>query len=204
MFVPPPNPLRRSAVLMLFAQRGMPDSRTLPEPSAPDGTGLDVVLTLRAANLRSHAAQVAFPGGHIDPDDDGPIRAAVREAEEEVGVVPETVDIIDTLPPLYMHPRQNAVTPVLAWWRRPHPIGVVDSAEVSRVVRADLDHLLDPANRFTVTGPHGYRGPGFAVDGLFIWGFTASLLSHLAHLAGIERTWDESVEHVLPPELFRS
>jgi len=53
--------------------------------------------------------------------------------------------------------------------------------------------LVDPANRFTVTHPSGFVGPGFTVDGLFVWGFTAGLLSKLLELGGVARPWDESV-----------
>ncbi|WP_226347072.1 NUDIX hydrolase [Agilicoccus flavus] len=152
-FEPPPRPPRRSAVLILFG-----------DADRPGRTGLDVVLTERAPNLRTHAAQVAFPGGHVDPEDDGPVDAALREAAEEVGLRPDTVDVVDVLPSVFLGPSGTAVTPVLAWWREPHPIGVVDPREVARVVRAPLDELLDPAHRFTVVGPRGYRGPGFAVS----------------------------------------
>ncbi|MDO5626795.1 MAG: CoA pyrophosphatase, partial [Mobilicoccus sp.] len=113
-----------------------------------------------------------------------------------------SVEIVAELPPLYMHPTQNAVTPVLAWWARPHPIGVVDDSEVARVVRADIDHLLDPANRFTVCAFETYRGPAFEVDGLFVWGFTASLLDHVFDLAGLTRPWDEDRMRPLPEHLL--
>jgi len=187
-FVPPPDPRRRSAVLMTFAE-------------GDDGS--DVILTERASTLRSHAAQVSFPGGHLEPEDDGAVAAALREAQEEVGLDPASVEIVDELPPLFMHPSQNAVTPVLAWWRAPHPIGVVDSGEVARVVRADVDELLDPANRFTVR-LDTYSGPGFEVDGLFVWGFTATLLSHVFELGGIARPWDTSRQRPLPHRLLRT
>ena len=89
------------------------------------------------------------------------------------------MQIVGEMPGLYLTPSGTAVIPVLGWWASPHPVGVVDPAEVARVALADLDHLLDPRNRFTVVGPMGYRGPGFSVDGLFVWGFTAMLLSGL-------------------------
>ncbi len=203
MFVPPPDPKRRSAVLALFGPRetgsgGPPSGRLDPEG------GYEVVLTERAADMRNHAAQVAFPGGHQDPEDEGPVAAAIREAEEEVGIDPASVEVVDTLPALYMHPSQNAVTPVLGWWRAPHPIRAVDAAEVARVVRADLNHVLDPANRFTAVAPGGYSSPAFAVDGLIIWGFTANLLDHILELAGLTQPWDFRDERPLPDYLLRA
>ncbi|WP_377640155.1 NUDIX hydrolase [Oryzobacter terrae] len=176
-------PTKRSAVLIVFG----PD---------PEG-GEDVVLTERAHTLRAHPGQVSFPGGRIDPEDDGPVAAALREAEEEVGLDPSGVDVLAALPDLYLTPTSNAVTPVLAWWPTPGEVRVVDRAEVEAVDRVPVAALLDPAHRFTaVFGP--YRGPAFEVDGLFVWGFTAMLLSSVLDLAGLTREWDEGDERSLP------
>lgn len=183
MFQPPPGRHRRSAVLMLFG----PD---------PEG-GEDVVLTERSQTLRAHPGQVSFPGGSLDPDDDGPVGAAVREAEEEVGVDPASVDIVLELPELYLHPSRNAVTPVLGWWPEPGPLAPVDRAEVAHVARVPVTELVDPANRFTTV--HGeFRGPAFEVSGLFVWGFTAKLLDALLDAAGLAVPWDESAERPMP------
>ena len=182
-YAPPEDHERRSAVLMLFG------------PDAAGGE--DVVLTERAHTLRSHPGQVSFPGGRIDPEDDGSVAAALREAEEEVGLDPAGVEVLATFPDIFLTPSQNAVTPVLAWWPVPVAVGVVDRGEVERVVRVRVADLLDPANRFTtVFGP--FRGPGFEVDGLFVWGFTAMLLSSLFELSGIALPWDQSLERGLP------
>lgn len=180
---PPARGARESAVLMLFGPG--------------EGGEVDVVLTERAHTLRAHPGQVSFPGGGLDPEDDGHAAAALREAEEEVGVDPHGVDVLAVLPPLYLTPSRNAVTPVLGWWPRPVPIGVVDEREVARVVRAPLTSLLDPAHRFTAVFGE-YRGPGFEVSGLFVWGFTAMLLDALLDLSGLTRPWDERVERDLP------
>ena len=182
-YAPPADHDRRSAVLILFG----------PDPAG----GEDVVLTERAHTLRSHPGQVSFPGGRIDPEDDGSVAAALREAEEEVGLDPAGVEVLATFPDIFLTPSQNSVTPVLAWWPVPVPVGVVDRAEVERVVRVRVRDLLDPAHRFTtVLGP--YRGPGFEVDGLFVWGFTAMLLSSVFDLAGLTVPWDVSLERGLP------
>lgn len=180
-FVPPSDGSgRHSAVLMLFA--------------SPDGAAeADVLLLQRAATLRSHAGQVAFPGGGTDPTDISSAATALREASEEVGLRPDTVDILAELPALFLPPSGYVVTPVLGHWREPHPVGVVDAAEVAAVRRLPVAELVDPANRFTVAHPSGFRGPGFEVAGLFVWGFTAGLLDRLLRLAGWERPWDREV-----------
>jgi 8-oxo-dGTP pyrophosphatase MutT (NUDIX family) len=182
-YAPPGDGGRRSAVLMLFG----------PDPRG----GEDVVLTERAHTLRSHPGQISVPGGAVDPEDDGPVAAALREAEEEVGLDPAGVEVLTAFPPLFLAPSRNAVTPVLAWWPDPVPVGVVDRREVERVVRVPVAELVDPRHRFTaVFGP--YRGPGFEVNGMFVWGFTAMLLSTMLDLAGLARPWDEDRERELP------
>jgi hypothetical protein len=81
------------------------------------------------------------------------------------------------------------------------PVGVVDRGEVERVLRVPVVDLLAPANRFTaVFGP--YRGPAFEVGDLFVWGFTAMLLSSLFELAGLATAWDTARERPLPDRVM--
>ncbi len=182
-FVPPPGHHRRSAVLLLFGQ-------------GPDGP--DVLLTERAAGLRAHPGQVAFPGGRVEPTDAGPGAAALREAQEETGLDPAGVEVLATMHDLYLPVSDYAVTPVLAWWREPSPVDAVDRIEVARAVRVPVAELLDPAHRFLVAHPSGYVGPGFAARGLFVWGFTAGVLDRVLTLAGWERAWDRTRFEPLP------
>jgi ADP-ribose pyrophosphatase YjhB (NUDIX family) len=144
---------------------------------------------------------VAFPGGAVDPDDDGVVEAALREAQEETGVDPGGVEVFGTLPALFLPVSDFVVTPVLAWWREPSPVGVVDEAEVASVHRVLLSDLLDPANRFQVSHPSGYVGAAFGVADLLVWGFTAGLLDRLLRLAGWERPWDRAQVRELPADL---
>ncbi len=188
----PPDSARESAVLMLFGE---------------GSDGPDLVLIERAHDMRSHAGQVAFPGGASDPGDDGPSTTALREAQEEIGLDPAGVDVLVELPALWLPPSNFAVTTVLAWWRQESPIGVVDAAEVASVLRAPLSALVDPDRRFTVRHPSGYQGPGFAVSGppgeLVLWGFTAGVVDQVLNKAGLERPWDRARSKPAPVPAVR-
>ncbi|MET8177282.1 CoA pyrophosphatase [Streptomyces sp. NPDC005336] len=185
-FLPPPQGGGRpSAVLVLFGEG----------PGGPE-----LLLMERSGSLRSHAGQPSFPGGALDPEDGhpdgaGPLRAALREAEEETGLDPSGVQIFGVLPRLYIPVSGFVVTPVLGWWHRPSPVQPVDPAETARVFTVPVADLTDPANRATTVHPSGHRGPGFLVGGALVWGFTAGVIDRILHYAGWERPWDRA-KHV--------
>lgn len=186
-FLPPEDSdARPGAVLMLFGEG----------PNGPD-----LLLTERAHTMRSHPGQVSFPGGSVDPEDESPTAAALREAEEEVGLDVSGVDVLATLPELWLPPSNFAVTPVLAWWREPAPVSVVDPNEVHAVFREPLSELLDPAHRVTITHPSGYSSPGFLIGegkDVILWGFTAGVINKLFDYVGLTRPWDATVTRELP------
>lgn len=179
----PRNGGRPSAVLILLGESaGKPD----------------VLLLERAHGMRTHAGQPAFPGGATDPEDSDEVATALRESQEEVGLRPDTVTVVSRLPALWIPVSEFVVTPVLAWWHRPHPVGPQDPAEVARVARLPVAELADPDNRLMVRHPSGHVAPGFRVGGMLVWGFTAGVLSAMLELAGWARPWDRQQIADLP------
>jgi len=176
--VPPATGGRESAVLVLFGDG----------PGGPD-----LLFIQRSEGLRLHAGQPAFPGGAIDAGDGGPVGAALREAVEEVGLDPGGVDVVGTLPEVFIPRTGFRVVPVLAWWRRPSAVAPVDEGEVAAVERVGVAELADPAARLMVRVPDGRTSPAFRVRSMLIWGFTAALVDRLLALGGWEEPWDASV-----------
>jgi 8-oxo-dGTP pyrophosphatase MutT (NUDIX family) len=157
----------------------------VPRPAAallllyPQGGELHLPLTVRAGHLPTHKGQVALPGGSTDPEDDGPTATALREAEEELGIPPASVEVLGTLTSFYITPSNFLLTPVVglsatAPELRPHP------GEVELAFSVPLSQLLDPAT--IVTEEWELRGmrlqvPFFALAGQKVWGATAVALS---------------------------
>jgi 8-oxo-dGTP pyrophosphatase MutT (NUDIX family) len=180
---PPVSGGRHSAVLVLFG-------------AGPGGP--DLLYIQKNEGLRRHAGQPAFPGGKIEEADDGPVAAALREGAEETGLDPAGVDVLATLPELFISRSQFRVIPVLAWWRAPSAVRPVDIGEVAAVERIRVADLADPANRLMLRYPSGHGGPAFSIGSMLIWGFTAMLTDRLLALGGWERPWDVTTVRELP------
>ncbi|WP_425499185.1 CoA pyrophosphatase [Hoeflea poritis] len=159
------EPLREAAVLV---------------PLVDHGSHTDILLTQRTANLRTHSGQVAFPGGAIDPEDGSAEVAAMREAEEEIGLPRDFVEPVGRLPQ-YLTVSGFRITPVLAVVRENYPMQI-NRHEVEDAFEVPFSFLMDPSNhiresrvwegkeRHFYTMPYGQR---------YIWGVTAGILRTL-------------------------
>jgi 8-oxo-dGTP pyrophosphatase MutT (NUDIX family) len=201
--LPRADDARPAAVLVLF---GVLDA--IPSDSAARAHAvsrdLDVLLLARASTLRAHPGQVAFPGGRVDPGDDGPVAAALREAVEETGLEPDGIEVLGALDSIPLAFSRHEVTPVLAWWRRPSPVRAVDAAESADVFRVPVADLLDPRRRGSTVirrDGHEWRGPAFVVTHgtarHVVWGFTAMVLDALFDRLGWTEPWDATREIAL-------
>ena len=161
--------------------------------------GPEILFVERSATLRTHAGQIAFPGGASDPGDADLIATAIREAHEETGVDSGGIEPIGALPAAHVAVSGFDVTTVVGWWRRRSPVRAADPREVASVIIVPVATLTDPVNRGLVRHPSGYAGPGFDVAGHLIWGLTAHLLDGVLDLAGWQRQWDAERRFDIPP-----
>lgn len=145
--------------------------------------GLSVVLTQRGAHLSVHAGQISFPGGRLETHDAGPVDAALREAEEEIGLTPSLVQVAGRLDD-YLVPTGFLITPVVGFIDpafEPKP----DANEVADVFEIPLEYLFDEANigvSYRERMGAIFRMYEYRYDDRHIWGATAAILMNLKEI----------------------
>lgn len=157
----------------------------------PDDAGdLVIPLTVRRAELRSHAGEVSLPGGAVDATDADHEAAALREAFEEVGLDPGLVRVVGTLDDVWIPVSNFELRPFVATLVRRPPL-VPHDAEVAAIVELPLAALFDPravvVEEFDARGVR-IRAGAFRHGGISVWGATAITLGMLAHV--LERASD--------------
>jgi 8-oxo-dGTP pyrophosphatase MutT (NUDIX family) len=142
---------------------------------------LTVLLTLRSPALRSHAGQISFPGGRVDPDDDGSLACALREAREEIGLLPGLVEPLGYLDS-YRTGTGFLVVPVVGLVQPGFTL-TLDSREVAEAFEVPLRFLMDPVNhrRDSRDWRGGRRRFFYAMpyEERYIWGATAGMLRNM-------------------------
>ncbi len=170
----------------LFSDRE-PAGAAVLVPLVRRETGLSLLLTRRADHLRDHAGQISFPGGRVEPEDDGPVATALRETEEEIGLSRLHIDVIGQLP-VYSTVTAFQVTPVVGLVEPGFTL-TLDDFEVAEAFEVPLAFLMDPAHhrhhRFEFAGAErrflSMPWPGPERE-YFIWGATAAMLRNLYRL----------------------
>lgn len=146
--------------------------------------GLTVLLTERAAHLHHHPGQISFPGGRFEEEDIDPVTTALREAEEEVGLQPEYVEILGSLPE-YKTGTGYQVSPIVSLIMPGFPVRT-DPSEVASIFEVPLSFLMDGKNHqrrsFDLPDNAGKRHfYAMPYEQHFIWGATAGMLRNLFH-----------------------
>lgn len=179
--VPQKDGADQAAVLILFA--GDPRATELPDDAR-------VLITHRTPRMRSHSGQMAFPGGHIDAADGGPVGAALREAWEETGLDPDRVIPLAMLDAATTGGSNRRVRPVVAFTPEPGEVYPASEEETDAVFFVPVRELVDPRNR-AMLGIKEWSGPAFWAGEFLVWGFTGVLLAVVLKLGGWVRPWDE-------------
>ncbi len=178
---------------------GVPASVLLALAPVPGADDLELVLVQRPRHLRQHAGQVGLPGGAVEPDDADGVAAALREAQEEVGLDPAAVRVLGSLDRAYLSVSDFDVLPVVGIWDGLAPL-TPNPDEVAGILRPTLRQLADPANHGTMAFsailgkeqlaarnvPADLTSPVFWVDGTLVWGFTAGLLVGFLDSLGLQ------------------
>ncbi|MBV8851984.1 MAG: CoA pyrophosphatase [Sinobacteraceae bacterium] len=150
---------------------------------------LTVLLTQRASQLPNHAGQISFPGGRIEPEDDGPRAAALREAHEEIGLTERYVSVVGYLPD-HILLSGFRVTPVVALVQPGFEL-LLDTQEVEDTFEVPLSHIFEPANHRSRRRRYGATLDlevwDIQYQGHNIWGATAGMLLNLYQICTMAR-----------------
>jgi len=161
----------------LPGRHGAPTPAAVLVPLINRDDGLTVLFTERSRDLPDHPGQISFPGGRVEPGDADASIAALREAEEEVGLSRERVTLLGRLEP-YETVTGYRVTPVVGWVEPPVEIKA-DPVEVAEVFEVPLAFLLEPANlqrHFRMIGDTRRDYYAIPYGDRYIWGATAAML----------------------------
>ncbi len=152
----------------------------------PDGKELTkLLLILRKTYKGVHSNQIAFPGGKTEIEDKDLLETALRETHEEVGVFPESVEVVKELSEVYIPPSNYLVQPFLGVYPEPRSFQIQES-EVEDIVEVSLSDFLDHSNlseeKLSTSYAENIHVPAFKLNGYTVWGATAMMMSEIKEL----------------------
>lgn len=151
----------------------------------PSTSGVPLLFVLRSEELRHHPGQIAFPGGGAETSDAGVVATALREASEELGIPPESVDVLGLLSPFSTVVSGRWLTPVVGLQRGPIEFRT-DDIEIAEWFRIDIADLLVAPHTMREIERNGMRGRVhyYEASGRVIWGVTGAILHELLERLG--------------------
>lgn len=164
----PPENVRKSSVLIPFLSHC--------------DTNLELLFTLRSPHIK-HGGQISFPGGRIE-ENESIEDAALREAHEEVGIIPKSVNIIGSMSELYINHSNNQVQPILGWMNQ-RPDFVLQEEEVSEAFFIPFDDLIKDElkkHEHWQLKDNEYKVPFWTIHEVPLWGATAMMLAEVIEL----------------------
>ncbi len=181
---------QKMAPSVRYAGKGFPENISKAKRSAvllllyPSNTKINIVLIERSKYAGVHSGQISLPGGKFESEDNSLFETALREAKEEVGIIPNDISIIRELTPLYVPASGYNIQPFLSYIKYT-PKFIADITEVNYIIEANICEMFKPPNtkiKKMITSDYNILAPYYRVGKFHIWGATAMILSELHFL----------------------
>jgi 8-oxo-dGTP pyrophosphatase MutT (NUDIX family) len=149
------------------------------------GNQLKTLLIQRKIYIGAHSGQISFPGGKFEDHEQNPIEVALRETYEEVGIKPESIEIIGNLSPLYIPASHFMVYPVIGYIHQ-QPEFSLQEREVESIIQLPVSTFLEPktvqSTRIVLSNGWKINTPFYAIENHMVWGATAMIMSEFTEL----------------------
>lgn len=164
------------------------NNQLMPKKSAvllllyPGKKGIRLILTRRSSEMKHHAGQISFPGGRCERNElSNPVVTALREANEEIGLQPDIIEIVGRLSEVYVEVSNFSVSPFVGWTNT-KPTFSINKNEVDELIDIELSAFLDSSNRSKIqvdTNIGLINAPCYQINGYTIWGATSMMIAEL-------------------------
>lgn len=154
-------------------------------PIYQENNALHLIFMKRPDNTGVHSGQISFPGGRVEEEDQSYVDTALREANEELNIPPEQVDVLGRITKLFIPPSNFLVQPVVGFLDH-LPVLVPQEKEVAEIIHIPLEFFLDTENvhqtKVKIFNGMQISTPAFIFNDRVIWGATAMILAELLHI----------------------